>query len=875
MTNKIIKDNNKDIEKLKNNLEELNILKNKKQKILEDNLSKKETLQEMCKTIINNIKNNNHNHINNDNYFIDISIEEIKNNNKESFIKRVLKIINFINNNQENKYYDIINIAINQVYLEFFSHLGDNKLNNNKFLIKSFFYNLSLLITSQIACKATDKDISVLLQFILKINVISDNINKIIHFLNYEYKELKNDIKNNIEILENKNLSLQDKKKELIDSKNKTNEKIELLSQKKTPFCDKTIYQKKINKKDLVVNNISSTINFSTECINKTNSKNINKNNLFNLLTVNSCKKEKEKETSLSKDICRNMIKFINKKSKTKDYILSHSNKISEGKICVNGMSGNCSTEKNKKFAKKLDLKDINKKLKIIGWTQKKDKQENLLYKNRQNGLNYDIRDRNNNNENFKELVKFQNLTDYNNNSNINTNLIQVNTSYMKMKKEKDNGKTTNIDIKKTNLKEYNLFNFNNYNYIKNKFIKTERSLEPENITQITENIEINDTNRFLNDNIKPIYKNKNYKMRQNIYLYDKISFEKKRFPSNINNGCSSNFLNKYLTKKDDYKCINNNNDIDYKKIKVDTNNAINRMRENKTFNKEIKNKNKNKNKKYNTNIFNTFEISNRDNREKINNTSNKNNNLMESFCYYKLLEKNSKFFNPLNNNNTNLSKLLYNEGYISIDTDLNCIKINSNKIILNNNNNNYINNFHSNNLNSIDDLKTINIQLKEISNVFLTKIMKNIVRIHDIFLKYNVGGCKDKDKKSKNITNINKMLNKREIMNIKDMEQSEKIKAGLCNFFSFIIEFGNNNRLECILINFMQFNIWFNYLEGIANNNIKTPRCIINGSSSGNIIKNNGIFKHGSLYSKIKGRQIENIRRNISGKKSQRDYSN
>ena len=52
-------------------------------------------------------------------------------------------------------------------------------------------------------------------------------------------------------------------------------------------------------------------------------------------------------------------------------------------------------------------------------------------------------------------------------------------------------------------------------------------------------------------------------------------------------------------------------------------------------------------------------------------------------------------------------------------------------------------------------------------------------------------------------------------------MEQSEKIKAGLCNFFSFIIEFENSKKIEFILVNYIQFNTWFNYLTDLVNNNI------------------------------------------------------
>ena len=40
------------------------------------------------------------------------------------------------------------------------------------------------------------------------------------------------------------------------------------------------------------------------------------------------------------------------------------------------------------------------------------------------------------------------------------------------------------------------------------------------------------------------------------------------------------------------------------------------------------------------------------------------NNNTLESFCYYKYIDKYSKLFNPLINN-INFNKLGYSEGFI------------------------------------------------------------------------------------------------------------------------------------------------------------------------------------------------------------------
>ena len=66
------------------------------------------------------------------------------------------------------------------------------------------------------------------------------------------------------------------------------------------------------------------------------------------------------------------MMKYINKKSYTGDNSAFISKKISGDKIYINGLSGNCSNGKNTKSRKKINLKDVNKKISILGWTQKK-----------------------------------------------------------------------------------------------------------------------------------------------------------------------------------------------------------------------------------------------------------------------------------------------------------------------------------------------------------------------------------------------------------------------------------------------------------------------------------------------------------------------
>lgn len=248
----------------------------------------------------------------------------------------------------------------------------------------------------------------------------------------------------------------------------------------------------------------------------------------------------------------------------------------------------------------------------------------------------------------------------------------------------------------------------------------------------------------------------------------------------------------------------------------------------------------------------------------------------MESFCYYKLIEKNSNLFNPLNIK-LNLNKLGYNEGFISISSNQlylilkpkNALQINSPKNLLNiNYNNNSYNTFNSiENKNSTNSKanNTIIIRLKKIGKIYIDKTMQNIIKIRKIFLKYNNNN--NTEMITKNNIYINKILNEKEIVNIKDMDQSEKIRAGLCNFFSFVIEFDNEKNMEIVLVNFCQFITWYNYLEEITRkNNFKYKYLVPNGNNS-------NLMKYKKNLSKIKS--FKNKRENLFVKRSFSEKNN
>ena len=130
---------------------------------------------------------------------------------------------------------------------------------------------------------------------------------------------------------------------------------------------------------------------------------------------------------------------------------------------------------------------------------------------------------------------------------------------------------------------------------------------------------------------------------------------------------------------------------------------------------------------------------------------------IMESFCYFKILDKDSPRFNPLDSCAVNPEALGYCEGYISIDVILGHLKIIPKRTATDNfkSNNNFVNNimYQSNNssmsenkiFNNImnnfyfdDNNVCLRIELKEINGVKIKKHMQDIMKIHKIFLKYN-----------------------------------------------------------------------------------------------------------------------------------------
>ena len=430
----------------------------------------------------------------------------------------------------------------------------------------------------------------------------------------------------------------------------------------------------------------------------------------------------------------------------------------------------------------------------------------------------------------------------------------------------------------------YNTHDFainNNLCGIMNKSKKKEKKLlfkNFSNIKTVNNKMKIKDepkykgsshSNKFNNDLLKKNRSNNSYSLNNNkCSMRNKIFIQLKNINNKENNNILTNTYNndsisnlKNKNKRNQIiKIIKNQNETFNNTLNanIDTisNNSINNALNKIIFVNKKRNINNKKNKNYKNDLKKLLEK----NLKKIipNNSINFNpkkifaEGVMESFCYFKILEKDSQKFNPLDSYAINPESLGYSEGYISIDVILGQFRIIPKSTIsksfkMTDNNSEVPNNSLSmseytlyNNGNNVfrfeidknEEKNCIRIDLKNINQVKIKQQMQDIIKIRKIFLKYNSHSNSDNEdtigKAKKKPLSINKLLYMKEISEI-NMDQNEKIKAALCNFFSFTILFGNYkiNKVECIFINFDLFNIWNKCLEMIAENNNKSKNSL------------------------------------------------
>jgi hypothetical protein len=180
--------------------------------------------------------------------------------------------------------------------------------------------------------------------------------------------------------------------------------------------------------------------------------------------------------------------------------------------------------------------------------------------------------------------------------------------------------------------------------------------------------------------------------------------------------------------------------------------------------------------------------------QEKLSILSNGTN---QSFCYYRVYNKNNIKINLLETNSENLEVFGYSEGYVCIDLNSDILKF----------------------IPKVEKGNEIWIYLRSIIDIKLEEYMITIKKIHEIFENgYN-----------NNNLNIKNLIQMKEFNDI-PIDQNKKIKAALCKNFAFNIIINDINEviIECVFMNFQIYNFWIDFLEKIMEYHIKIDIIII-----------------------------------------------
>ena len=639
-----IKNNEKKIEELKNNLTILKEEKNKKQNDIMNLLSNKESLEEIYKNqlySLNNINNNssgsnnfnenttlandinNLNNLMNDNSVIGlnsnhnitildneilntdeenfkIELKEIKESEKDKFIEQVINMFEDIfKKKDENINKSITNIIKNSYELFINNNEENNDENNNEISVMNFFGKISLFIWNQNTSKFTESKINLLLRYLLKINYINTKLTKYLKFVNKKYKEKKRQILDLIDSLEKKNLSLKEKiarlenklkeyeeKKILYDDNEEEGEEEDELSHEVViEYEDGIDKNAEINYEDEDIDD--NDIEKENEMINKGENpynrkqSNIIKNNKKNNNKNNNQIIVKDNDESEDKYLHEFLENNQNKKNKEKKNIINQDNK-------------NNNENNAKKYYIKIDPKkdDENNKKKI----------KNI--NNEKNIINLDKNKRpfpTPQHHIRREEDEIQNLT-----------AIEQN-KYDRVQRIMNSGP------------KYGIFGVNKYNPENNPnkeglFSPRRNNKYPRSSNKIdkTFKIQSRQNHNFFGiinmTKVAAIKKKKNKKTKENE--------EENEGEIKIIN-LEENFNNE--EGKEDTINVNNDNENNNNDIIKDNNNRDNEKRDN---NKEINiNQNKNNIQGYYLNIINKKKVNNNEDNINNNNLNNNNNN--------------------------------------------------------------------------------------------------------------------------------------------------------------------------------------------------------------------------------------------------------
>ena len=217
-----------------------------------------------------------------------ISINEIKESDKNKYIEQIKNMFEDIFKKMDDNIDKSIKSIVNSSYESLDKINQDNQSDS---AINAFFDKISLYIGNYSLGSFQDNKISLLLKYLLKINIINIKIDYYLKFVNKKYKETKKELKDKISFLEKKNSFLNEKKSRL-EKKNKNTEELtanifdkntirdiekdssnnnphieDIVNQmEKSPERDKHVIATEVkNLKDIVSNNNSDEKNFAND----------------------------------------------------------------------------------------------------------------------------------------------------------------------------------------------------------------------------------------------------------------------------------------------------------------------------------------------------------------------------------------------------------------------------------------------------------------------------------------------------------------------------------------------------------------------------------------------------------------------------------
>ena len=744
--NKYIKNENS-IKKLEKELEELKEEKRQNKLDIVDLLSNKESIEEIYKIKISSLKNNS-------------KIFETPNNKGKFRVKRAIKKNIKIdvndddnNNNKEYNPFETINI------------LNDNNSNNIEIKIDD------IKISDQ---KKYEVQLTNFCDDILQRNDL-DIKNKMIQKMKIGYQVFFSEIKTPIVDPEKIISNFFSKISVFISNKNK--------GQFPIPFINSFLKQLlKINSINVRISKILSFLN-KKYCEKK-----------------NEIKKKINYLNEKNENLKTKKMAYNNKKKELKNFIDENRDKVKKrekNKIKIDADNTQCmSFLLENYFQDELEngneIYELPEPIKIKSLNLR---DKNNCLENNQNGNNHNIE---------KEIISckdskegFRTENHINNILNMTINNKFNNENY----KETDDG----IIEKKDNqiLRKFNSFIINKIPFSSNN--ETE-GFENKN-QSISKNINsINVNNLIINNNLnienENIINNKNGDKQQSNNNNDdneKYNIEKCVEKSITNDNFNTYNYNSYKTEVKESTTNNSKRIIMIKDMKFDylqrikyhkSNNHISPKNLNRLNNKNViflpMNKSQFLNKSKSPSKSKTIINKNAIPSPRINNFTKITQGLSECFCYFKLSDKNSNGFTPINNEDINPLNLNYFEGSIKIEKIFNKLKITQK------NGNKYI-----------------GIELKDIVNISLNKQMENIIKIYSIYLK-----------EGKNVydLDINKFILKNEIKEVQ-IQQNEKMKSSKNKYFSFSILLDKKfiPKVEFIFNNYKDFNSWHNCLQSVV----------------------------------------------------------